>query len=105
MQHLGQALDHVTRLVDLTALDRRLPTEGRADRLGERLGAIDDEQPANTGIEPAIDQVVDQRLDDGGILGGAFDNAERMLVTVAVNPECGDQDQVVADVQAIDLDY
>jgi hypothetical protein len=43
--------------VNLTALDRRLPAEGGADRLGERLGAIDDEQSTGLGIKPAIDQL------------------------------------------------
>ena len=28
-----------------------------------------------------------------------------MLAPVAIDPECGDQDQVVADVQAVDLDH
>ena len=34
------------------------------------------------GSSPRSIKVVDQRLHDGGILGGAFDNAERMLVAV-----------------------
>ena len=104
MQRLGQALDHVAGLVNLAALDRRVPAEGRADHLGQRLRAIDDEQPADLGIEPAFDQVVDERLHDGGVLGGAFDKAKRMLVALSIDPERGHQDQVVADVQAVDLD-
>src|SRR5262249_49435326 len=34
-----------------------------------RLGAIDDEQPADLGIKPPLDQVVDERLHDGSVLG------------------------------------
>ena len=45
MQMQGQALDDVTALVDLAALDGGGHTEGVADRFAERLRAIDDEQP------------------------------------------------------------
>ena len=46
MQRLGQTLDDVAGLVNLTALDRRMAAEGPPDRLGQRLGAVDDEQAA-----------------------------------------------------------
>ena len=69
----GQALHDVAGLVDLAALDRRVAPEGPPDRLGQRLGAIDDEQPADRRIEPALDQVVEQRLDHRRVLGGALD--------------------------------
>jgi hypothetical protein len=55
--------------MDLTALDRRMPAEGRANDFAQRLGAIDDEQPADLRVEPAFDQIVDERLYDGCILG------------------------------------
>ena len=68
-----------------------MPAEGRADRLGQRLGAVNDEQPADLWIETALDQIVDESLHDGGVLGGAFDEAKRMLVPVSVDPQRGDQ--------------
>ena len=39
-----------------------------------------------------------------GIFGRPLDQAERMLIAVAVDAEGGDQHQVVANMQAIDLD-
>ena len=50
-----------------------MPAEGRADHLGQRLRAVDDEQPADLGIEAAFDQVVDERLYDSSVLGGLLD--------------------------------
>ena len=91
MQRLGQALDHVARLVDLTALDRRVGAEGPTDDLTQRLGPVDDEQPADLRVEPALDQIVDQLLHHGGVLGRSFDQAERMFVAVPIDAECGDQ--------------
>ena len=34
-------------------------TEGAADRLGQRLGAIDDKQAADGRVETSLDQVVE----------------------------------------------
>src|SRR6516164_9193080 len=56
MQRLGQSLHDVACLVNLTALDRRGTAEGSADRLGQGLGAVDDEQPWHRRVEPALDQ-------------------------------------------------
>ena len=70
-----------------------------------RAVVVDDEQPADLGIEAAFDQIVDERLHDGSILRRSFDEAKRMLVTVPVDPQSGDQNQIVADVQAVDLDH
>ena len=72
------------------------------DRLGQRLGAVDDEQPDPRRVE--LDEVVEQGLDRGGILGRPFDQAQRMLLAPPINADRGDQDQFVADVQAVDLD-
>ena len=56
------------------------------------------------GIKPALDQVVDERLHDRGVLGCAFDQGERMFVAFSINAEGSDQHQVVADMQPVDLD-
>ena len=66
MQMQGQALDDVTALVDLAALDGGGHTEGVADRFAERLRAIDDEQPGQRRIEPPGEEIVEQ-----GVNGGA----------------------------------
>ena len=39
-----------------------------------------EKQPADLRVEPAFDQIVDERLHDGGFLGRAFDQAERVLI-------------------------
>src|SRR6516164_5101984 len=66
-------LDHVAGFMNLAALDRRVGAKGATDNFAQRLGAVDDEQPADLGIKPALDQVVDERLHDGGVLGCSFD--------------------------------
>jgi hypothetical protein len=88
-----QPLDQVAGFMNLAALDRRLGAEGATDDFVQRLGAVDDEQPADLGIKPALDQVVDERLHDGGILGRSFDQRERMFVAFSINAEGSDQHQ------------
>src|SRR5258705_7647948 len=104
MQRRGQPLDHVAGLMNLAALDGCVGTEGATDDFAQRFGAIDDEQPADLGIKPALDQVVDECLHDGGVLGCSFDQGERMFMAFSINAEGGDQHQVVANVQPVDLD-
>jgi len=53
--------------------------------------------------QTALDQVVEQRLSYGGILGGALDHGEGVLVAEAVNTDCGQQHQVFLNVDAVDL--
>jgi hypothetical protein len=86
--------------MELAPLDRRVSAEGAADDCAQRFGAVDDEQPTDLRVEPALDQIVDQRLDDSGIFGRPLDQAERMLIAVPVDAEGGDQYQLVADMQA-----
>jgi len=104
VQRFGQPLGDVAGLVDLAALDGRVPAEGVADRLGQRPRAVDDEQAADGRLEAAADHVVEQRLADGGVLRRPLDHAQGMLVAVAVDTHGGQQDQVILDVDAIDLD-
>src|SRR5215472_12607722 len=104
MQRLGQSLDHVAGFMKLAALDWRVAAEGATDDFDQRLGAVDDEQPADLGIKPALDQIVDERLHDGGVLGCSFDYGERMFMAFCINAEGSDQHEVIADVQPVDLD-
>ena len=76
----------------------------RPNNFAQRLGAVNDEQPADLGIKPALDQIVDQRLHDGGVLGCSFDQGERMFAAFCTNAEGGDQHQLIADLQPVDLD-
>src|SRR5262249_29750886 len=102
MPRLRQPLDDVARLMDLTTLDRSVRAETAADGFAQHLGALDDEQPADLRVEPARDEIIDQRLDHGGILRRPFDQRQRMLVASGIDAECSHQHQVVNDVQAID---
>ena len=47
--------------MNLAALDRRVGAKGATDDFAQRFGAVDDEQPADLGIKPALKQVVDER--------------------------------------------
>ena len=75
-------IEHVALLVPHAALDRRLAEDG-ADRLPERLGAVDHEEDALLGVEATLDQVGEQRGGDRGVLGRAFPEPERDLVGFA----------------------
>ena len=68
MQRFGQSLHNVAGLVDLTALDRRGASEGSADRLGQGLRAVDDEEPRHRRVDPALDEIVNEGLDGRGVL-------------------------------------
>ena len=50
------------------------------------------------------DEVVDQRLRGGGVLGCPFDETEDVLLSVAVDADGADQHDVLSHMQAIDLD-
>ena len=81
---LGQTLGNVPGLVNLAALDRRV----LAKRPADRLGAVDDEQPHHRRVE--LDEVVEQRLNRGGVLGGTLDQLQRVLLARGVDAR--DQD-------------
>lgn len=100
-----QAFHDVARLVDLAALDRSGRTNGAADRLRQRFRTVDDEQSWDRWVEPARDQVVQQGLNRCGVLGRPFHQRQRMLVAFAVNPDRGDQHEIVAKMQPVDLDH
>jgi hypothetical protein len=80
---LGQVVEHVALLVPHEPLDGAVAEDG-ADRLAQRLGAVDDEQDALLGIEAALDQVGEQRGRDGGVLGRAFPEPKRALLILGL---------------------
>ncbi len=53
----------------MAALDGGGDAESLADRLGEGLGAVDDEEAGGLGIEAAGGQIVEHGLRGGGVLG------------------------------------
>ena len=79
-------------------------SEGVADRLGQRLGSIDDKQAADGRVETSLDQIVEQGLHHGSVLRRPLQHAQRMLHSPAVDADCGQQHQILLDVDAVDLD-
>ena len=65
---LGQVLEHVAFFVADTALDWRGPEDG-PDRFAQRLGAINEGEDPLLGVEPALDQVAQERGRDRRVLG------------------------------------
>ena len=72
-------------LVDLTALNGDVGAEGAADGLAQRLGAIHHEEPADIGVEVAVNEVVEKRLDHLGVFGRALHHTQWMLLAVDVD--------------------
>src|SRR5712691_4281479 len=102
---LGQPLHDVASLVNLAPLNQRLTPEAPPDRFRERLRPVDDEQPRHRRIEPARDEIVDQGLHHGGVLGRAFNEPERMLHAFAVDADRRHQHQLAGHVDAVDLHH
>ena len=76
---LRETIEDVARLADLAALDRNVRAEGAPDRLAQGFRAVDDEEMAALGVEASLYQIVEERLNGGGVLGRALDDAQRML--------------------------
>ena len=104
MQWLGETLSHITRLVDLTALDWRVGAERAVNHFAQRLGAVDDEQLADRRVEPALAQIIHQRLHHAGVLGCPSTRPSGCLCSSASMPSAATSTQVVADVQTVNLD-
>ena len=51
------------------------------------LAAVDHPQPRLVGIEPSINQVGQQRLDDLGLLGTALAQAQHVLAALGVDAQ------------------
>src|SRR5581483_3475968 len=83
---LGEVVEHVALLVADTAL-HRYGAEHLVDRLPQRLGAVDHAQHALAEVKAAGDEVREQRLGDGRVLGRAVPQPERQLDAVGRDPE------------------
>ena len=69
---LGEMLEHVTLLVNLTALDEGELAEGRGDGLAQAFVVVDDEQQCPIGRQLLVDEVLQQTAVDRGVLGCFF---------------------------------
>ena len=81
------------------------PKKGLADRPGQDLGAIDDEETTDLGIEAALNLVVHKRLHGRRVFGGPFDHAKRVLVPFNVNACGADHQQLVGHMEPVDPDH
>jgi len=77
-----------------------LGAEDRADRGAQGLAAVQDEQHATLGVQPAVTQPGHQPGADRGVLGGAFDHTQGDLGAVGGHPERADQ-QMLAHPEAV----
>jgi hypothetical protein len=73
------------------ALNGRVGAEHVADRLAERLGAVEHDEHALPRVEATFDEVGQQHGGDGGVLGRAVPQPERVLDAVGVDPQRDDQ--------------
>jgi hypothetical protein len=56
----------------MAALDQRALAEGVEHRAAQRLGSVDHHQGGAIGVQPAFDQILQQRLAGGCVLGRSF---------------------------------
>ena len=73
VEFLGQMAGHVAHLVVPAALHEARASEDLADRLVQRLGPVEDEQPRPPGVQAALDEALEQpqRDEPGSPPGGA----------------------------------
>ena len=90
--------------MDLAALDGDDSAECVADRPAQGLRPVDDEQPGHRRIEPALDQVIEQRLYSGRVLSRSLGDGKGVLVAGTVDAHRRHQD-MVADTKPVDLDH
>ena len=91
-------------LVNPAMRDPHIASKGAADRLGQRLRAIDDERASHGWIESTLDEIVDERLHRRRGVGRALDEAERVFVAVRVDANRRDEEHIFIHVNAADLD-
>jgi hypothetical protein len=99
-QLLGQPVSHVVDLVLLTALDDGL-TEDVCDGSAQGLGAIDDDEDPFGDVKSAFAQAHQQVFCQGGVLGRALDQGERMLNARDFDAQ-SHHPTVLGDVHAVD---
>ncbi len=91
----------MTFLVADAALHRRVDAEHVADRLAQRLAAVEHDEHALLDVQASLDQVREQRSRDGGVLGRAVPQPERDLDAVGRDPERDDVG-AVGDLDAVE---
>ena len=78
--------------------------EAPPDRLGERLGAVDDVEPGALGIETALDQVVEQGPHRGPVLPRALGQARHVFLAARIDA-ARRRHHVIADMKPVRPHY
>lgn len=102
LQARGQVLvGDIPLLVLLAALDQCAIAEDILRGLVQRLGTVDDHEQGTLADESAADQILEQPLARPRVLGGAFPQAQDVLVAALVDAERR-QHYVIVEVDAVD---
>ena len=97
---LGEMVEDVALLVPRASLDGCVAEDG-ADRLAQRLRAVDDKQDPLLGVEAALDQVGQKRRGHSGILRASFPEPERDVSALGRDSE-RDHVRALAEVDPVD---
>jgi hypothetical protein len=100
LQPLGQPVADVADLVLLAPGEHRV-VEDVADGAAQRLGAVDDAQDRPGDVQAAVAQPDQQLAGQGGVLGGALHQRQRVLGPVDGDAQ-GDHTGVLAKGHAVD---
>ena len=74
-----------------TSLGQGEVAEHAADRLVQRLGAVDHQQQPTRRVQAPVGEVGQQPGGHRGVLGGALDHPQRHLRPVGGDPQCADE--------------
>ena len=94
---------HIAHLVVPAALHEARAPEDLADRLAQRFGPVEDEQPRPPGVQAALDEALEQPQRDDGVLARALPDAQDPLVALVVHTERR-EDVVAAELDAVKVD-
>ena len=86
---IGQMIEHIAPLMNLTALDRCRLASVFEYRCTERLAAIQKIQSWLSEIQPAIGQVALQLAHHRCILGGALPDTQDRFAPILADSQCG----------------
>ena len=85
------------------ALNDAVLAESGRDRRSDGLAAVDDEQPRLLGVQAPLDQIAEQGVTHGLVLGAALPQTQWVLAPLGVDAQ-SDHDAVLGDQDAVDED-
>jgi len=99
-----QMFQDVVSLVNHPALHHRQIAEYVAERLADPASAVHHAQHAAVDLEPALEQSVEQRGAEHGVLGRAEPQSQHHVAGVGQNARCDDY-RAARDLDAVDHQY